>query len=188
MYGCSSNFLPCGGLKCLSTLPSTTTNISQIHSLPSQKWKKHVKGKHQMRKVLFMFVNGLSRFQIQKKQYGAYNMNDSKIKSIIVTLSVTLILSLFLMFTPGFYKEHQVTGIVLDKERVMKDSSSYYLIYLDDETLTIQDSWVKGQFRSSDIYGHIEQGKEYKFTVYGWRSGIFSMYRNIIKVELQKEF
>ena len=84
---------------------------------------------------------------------------------------------------PNYYGEHQITSTVLDKERVVKDQSSYYLIYTESETLTIQDTIIKGQWESSDLYGHIKEGQTYTFTVYGWRSGFFSMYRNIISYE-----
>ena len=85
--------------------------------------------------------------------------------------------------TPQYYEEHNVTGIVLDKERIVNGEDSYYLIYTDNETFAIKDSLVKGQWRSSDIYGHIENGKEYEFTVFGVRNGYLSMYRNIISYE-----
>lgn len=107
-------------------------------------------------------------------------MKKTTIAYIIIGLLTIGILSIG---APKYYEEHQVTAEVLDKERVVKDQSSYYLIYTENETFTIQDTLIKGQWRSSDIYGNIEEGREYKFTVYGIRSGFFSMYRNIINVD-----
>ena len=108
----------------------------------------------------------------------------SNIKLAILIFAL-LIGAVFVIDAVGsvYYEEHQVTAKVLDKERVVKDQSSYYLIYTDNETFTIQDTLIKGQWSSSDIYGHVEEGQEYKFTVYGIRSGFFSMYRNIINVD-----
>jgi hypothetical protein len=99
---------------------------------------------------------------------------------------IILIGALFILDFVGtsYYGEHTVTGKVLDKEKVVKNQDSYYLIYTDNETFTIQDSLIKGQWRSSDIYGHIEKGQTYKLSVFGWRSGFFSMYRNIVKAEI----
>jgi hypothetical protein len=104
-------------------------------------------------------------------------MDLMKIIQIVCGL---LLVGLIILSAPTYYKEHTVTDKIIHKERVIKDSSSYYLIYGENETYKLEDSTVKWQFRSSDIYGHLEIGKTYNLTVYGFRYGYTSDYRNII--------
>lgn len=104
-------------------------------------------------------------------------------QGILIFLIIVVAVTAIDFIGSSYYSEDKITGTVLDKERVVKDQSSYYLIYTDTETFTIQDSTIKWRFDSSDVYGHIEEGKTYEFTVFGWRSGFFSMYRNIISYE-----
>lgn len=87
------------------------------------------------------------------------------------------------------HKEN-VTGKVTDKERVVDGTNSYYLVYLEldnitheTEVITIRDSIIHKQFHSSDLYGQIEEGKVYEFTVFGYRSGFLSAYRNVLEFE-----
>lgn len=83
-------------------------------------------------------------------------------------------------------KTEEITCHVNDKERVTtgygKTLQSSYMIYTDNETFTIEDSLLYVNFHSSDVYGKIEKDHMYNFTVYGFRSGILSSYRNIINV------
>lgn len=76
-----------------------------------------------------------------------------------------------------------VQTVVTDKERVLHNGSSSYLIYTEDETFKLKDVLVLGNFSSSDLYGSIKRGGEYQFDVYGWRIPLFSTYRIITDVE-----
>lgn len=113
-----------------------------------------------------------------------------KIKSsiygiLLILLVLTLCCGCIDEGSLNYLETENITCKVLDKERVVETTSdgtvSYYLIYTDIETLKITDSLLYLKFHSSDIYGKIEEGKIYQFTVYGIRSGIISEYRNIIE-------
>ena len=84
----------------------------------------------------------------------------------------------------------EVEATVSDKERITYKSGesikSKYLIFTDVETFECTDALMYWKFNSSDMYGKIERGKKYRFTVYGWRIPFFSSYRNIINVQNQK--
>lgn len=77
-----------------------------------------------------------------------------------------------------------VTAQVTDKgiKRVSSDSD-VYLIYTDQGTFQLSDSFYKGQFRSSDLFGKIKVGCVYRFKVYGYRVPLLSSYQNIYKLE-----
>lgn len=111
---------------------------------------------------------------------------SSKGNNTVIGIAIIIILlvgSPVVLYLTGYYDDDTVTVTVTGKERVMKDQSSYYLIFSDKEVFTIQDTLIKQQWASSDIYGHIEEGKTYKFTVYGWRVPFLSWYRNIVSYQ-----
>lgn len=85
------------------------------------------------------------------------------------------------------------TGVytVTDKGIKNYDKESLYLIYTKNhdgevEVLCIEDTLVHGRWNSSDLYARIEVGKTYKFTICGTRIPFFSMYPNILELELIK--
>ncbi|HRJ67544.1 MAG TPA: hypothetical protein PLW48_10440 [Alphaproteobacteria bacterium] len=78
-----------------------------------------------------------------------------------------------------------VRAMVTDKERqVSSDSdgntSSKYIVFTDKEVFENTDSVMRGKWRSSDLQGNLHAGCTYDFNVYGFRNGLFSMYRNIV--------
>lgn len=85
---------------------------------------------------------------------------------------------------------------VTDKERVTSVSGSgdsthaesKYLIWGQDKNkeeyvFENTDSLFRTKFDSSAIYGKLKKGKTYKITAVGYRVPLFSLYKNIIKVE-----
>lgn len=85
----------------------------------------------------------------------------------------------------GFTGETTVKDTVIGKERVNKYTNghqdSYYVIYGEKATYQITDSWLKGRFDSSDMYGHIQENHSYEFHVIGKRIPILSHYQNIME-------
>ena len=53
----------------------------------------------------------------------------------------------------------------------------------EGEVYKITDLLFKGKFNSSDIYNELDIGKKYKVEITGVRIPIFSMYKNLNKVE-----
>ena len=88
------------------------------------------------------------------------------------------------------FNDHSYTVTVTDKQRITTMKSkrvvSKYLIYtkVDGKSRTFEntDNWFRLKTNSSDVYGDIEVGKTYIFTVVGYRNGMFSWYENIIKI------
>lgn len=71
------------------------------------------------------------------------------------------------------------TIVVTDK--MVKDD--VYLIYSENTTYEITDSWFYPRFNSSDLYGKIQIGESYKITVGGSRIPFLSWYPNIYKAD-----
>jgi len=119
-----------------------------------------------------------------------------KYTMIEVMVVIAIVMILFLMLSPILLSglifpmttQDYVEFVVIDKERVGKDSNSAYLIFTESETFENSDIFVLGKFDSSDIYGQIEEGKTYRATVCGYRVGFLSMYRNIVSIkEIESE-
>ncbi len=85
-----------------------------------------------------------------------------------------------------FMSTRVVTTTVVDKERVCDrnsdgDRSCKYLVFTDNGTFEITDGFDAMRWNSSDFYGSIRRCHEYDLQVRGVRSGIMSMYPNIVK-------
>lgn len=81
---------------------------------------------------------------------------------------------------------------VEDKERVVKNDDSYYLVWTDvqnedgsetSEVFKVTDDFFQGKFNASDTYGQLDIGGTYEVTVNGFRIGLISEYRNILSVD-----
>ncbi len=85
--------------------------------------------------------------------------------------------------------ETTYTATVTKMEVKNKSNDSKYLVFTrlvdTDEVRVFQitDSYSHARFDSSDLYGTIEEGKTYVFTVYGYRSEYLSEYENILSAE-----
>lgn len=71
------------------------------------------------------------------------------------------------------------TIVVTDK--MVKDD--VYLIYSEDTTYEITDSWLYPRFNSSDLYGKIQVGESYNIIVGGSRIPFLSWYPNIYRAD-----
>jgi hypothetical protein len=122
-------------------------------------------------------------------------MIDRMFKFILHNLGkigIVLVLLFMVGCTGACYSVPRITKDVItvkvkEKERVNTSFSSKYLIFTETEVLTNDDDFFIWKFDSSDLYGDIEEGKTYKFYVYGWRIPFLSWYRNITKIEEIKE-
>ena len=73
---------------------------------------------------------------------------------------------------------------VIEKERVISNDESKYLIFTEDEVFENTDTFVFLKFNSSDLYRDLRVGETYTVTVAGWRLPVLSMYRNIVRIDL----
>lgn len=126
-------------------------------------------------------ANRMNRMRRQRKWAG----------SIVGTFIIAFIVGISYSIA-AFNHTRSVHALVQDKERVCGshtdsvDKSTkvtcQYLIFTDKGTFENTDSLLRGKFNSSDVYGRIQKGQQYDFTVQGFRQPIFSMYPNIIEV------
>lgn len=110
---------------------------------------------------------------------------------VVIMIAVVLIVGIFgTVFTS--FNDHEYIATVTDKERVIKNNDegveSYYLIFCKDDKgnyyeFKNEDLFIRGKFKSSTVYNQLEVGETYKFTVVGFRVGLFSWYENIINFE-----
>lgn len=110
---------------------------------------------------------------------------------IAIAISVAIIaaiLAIIIIIVPVYmfnFNDHTFTGSITDKERVITEDDSYYLIFLKEANGEVRvvknvDSCLRFKWDSSDVYGDLEIGKKYELNLIGVRIPFFSMYENII--------
>lgn len=70
---------------------------------------------------------------------------------------------------------------IVATDKMVKDD--VYLIYSEDTTYEITDSWLYPRFNSSDLYGKIQVGESYNIIVGGSRIPFLSWYPNIYRAD-----
>ena len=107
-------------------------------------------------------------------------------KATVIIVILLVIVSIGIEVAMSF-NDHIYTITITDKERVNVDDDSKYLVFgktSNGEVVVLEntDTLIRGKFNSSNLYGQIEIGQTYTFTVVGFRFPLFSMYENIIKI------
>ena len=102
----------------------------------------------------------------------------------IIIIVVLLIVGYFVAY---FSTVQEVTITVTDKERIVESHGSSgvdskYLVFTEDEVYENTDNFIFGKFRSSKLQGQFKVDSTYNVKVVGWRVGILSSYKNIIKI------
>lgn len=102
---------------------------------------------------------------------------------LLIFVAIILILSgLIVPSLTGFHHENK-TIHVNSKGIFAKGKSSKYLLYCDDTTYEISDSYLYHRWDSSDWYGRVKEGSTYNVTVQGYRVPFLSWYQNVVKME-----
>lgn len=110
-------------------------------------------------------------------------------KCIVEFIIIAVIFALMLAVSAGMsFNDTEYVVTVTDKERVIKEDTSKYLVFTEDEQGNVlvfenTDNIFRGKFDSSNMQGQLKEGNKYTITVVGFRVPILSMYQNIIKVE-----
>lgn len=86
------------------------------------------------------------------------------------------------------YQKSTQTATLCSKERVATKNGGEYRVYGPDGTFVVKDShnpFIGGEWRtnSADVYGRLSVPGRYKLELAGWRSGLFSNFKNILKAE-----
>lgn len=108
--------------------------------------------------------------------------------STFIIITIVISLTVIGIFAATSFNDTEYTVTVTDKERVVGNDSSYYLIFTEDqngEVLVFEntDNIFRGKFDSSNIQGELKIGCTYNITVVGYRVPLLSMYQNIIEIE-----
>lgn len=104
---------------------------------------------------------------------------------VVVAVGAVILLLLACIYPAVLASSRRdVTVTVSDKERVCgrEADSCKYLVFTDGGTFENVDTILAWKWNSSDVYGNLKPGREYTFTVQGWRLPFFSTYPNIINV------
>ena len=109
-------------------------------------------------------------------------------KEIIISMTIVVLIISILVFAIAFplMTVDTVQFTVSEKERVIHNRSSKYLIFSDEEIFQNTDCLMHWKFDSSDLYGKLKVGESYEAEVYGWRIHWMSKYRNIISIKRLK--
>jgi hypothetical protein len=107
--------------------------------------------------------------------------------SVVLAVAILLVGAILVFGVAYRNTGSTVIAQVRDKERVCNSTSEgsdcRYLVYTDQGTYAVEDSFIFWRFNSSDVYGSIERGKTYSFYIVGWRIPFASVYPNIIRHE-----
>ena len=117
-----------------------------------------------------------------------YFDTDRLIISIFIAFAIVFTVGGIIFSIAANYNEQDYVVTVTDKDVKNYTDKSKYLVFTkteDGETrvFSVEDSFLRFRWNSSDVYGEIEVGKMYRFTVVGFRFEILSMYENIIDFE-----
>lgn len=122
-----------------------------------------------------------------------YNRNMVKAKTFAMfAFSIIMIIliagfGLWVGFVTAF-NDHEATFTVTDKERVNDSSSSYYLVFGEDDTGNVvvyknTDEFLRGKWDSSTMQAELEIGQTYDVVLVGYRIPFLSMYENILEIK-----
>ena len=111
------------------------------------------------------------------------NNNSDWIAALPLFLYAVLIIGLiaFSIWRPIDKESNLRVETVVVTDKMVKDD--VYLIYSEDTTYEITDSWLYPRFDSSDLYGKIQVGESYRIVVGGSRIPFLSWYPNIYRAD-----
>lgn len=109
-----------------------------------------------------------------------------------VIIAVVALIAVAVFIAAKSFNDTEYVVTVTDKERIVNDESSKYLVFAEDEygnsiVFENTDAVLRGKWNSSDIQGQLKEGHTYTVTVVGFRVPFLSMYQNIIEIEEQTD-
>ena len=89
-----------------------------------------------------------------------------------------------LWWASNYWDEHHARCTVTGLDRVAsREGGSDMRVYTRDcGTLAVRDAWVRGEFRSSDLFGRLHAG-EWDMTIVGFRFGPTSTFPMILDAQ-----
>lgn len=116
-----------------------------------------------------------------------YHDNDYTTGALIILGIIILILIVLCSIPSGIITDYD--NITVTKTEIANDGD--YMIFGTDSTgqiksFTLNDSVWHWKWNTADTYAMIEEGQTYNFHCSGVRIPLFSMFPNILEVELVK--
>lgn len=90
-----------------------------------------------------------------------------------------LILVLVIVVGTSYYHDSTVRVAVTGKESVNTSDGHEYRIYANDEVYVMEDSIIKGRFRTANDYARLQPHHTYECKAWGWRVPLLSMFKNL---------
>lgn len=116
-------------------------------------------------------------------------MRDKQLKKygVIAALPILLIIGSY-FWVNAKNKPAQITVVKAWEKINPGTNSQQYLVsgkLADGEAMTfkVEDTFLNFQFKSSDLYAKMEEGKTFDIEYVGFRAGFLSAYPNIISAE-----
>ena len=110
-------------------------------------------------------------------------MRDDMSFSMLVIIVVGVVSALLLVNCGKHFARDTVDARVERKDVVVNDRDSSYRIWTDHEVFRLDDTFIEGNWDTSDDFGTLREGECYRLGVYGWRIQLLSWYRNIHSIE-----
>ena len=114
-----------------------------------------------------------------------YSRRSSKKWIIGVVVAVLLVIFIAVPLCSSYYSTKTYTVTVTDKDVKNSSSNSKYLVFTklengETKVFSVEDSFFKWRWNSSDVYADISVGETYEIEVIGWRIPFLSEYENIM--------
>lgn len=119
----------------------------------------------------------------KRNRRGEGMNNKGEFFEVLMVLVVGLLFISWIGYSITYALTSGQENIVI-KEKWTKFSGqdAKYLISSEDgQVFEISDSYIKMRFDSSNLYSNIEEGQKCNIKTQGWRFGLFSDYKNILK-------
>lgn len=117
-------------------------------------------------------------YQIKKS-----NKFVNKIPRIVILVFVGVV---FCVFVVPLFRDCYTLRTIKTRITGVEVKEPFYMVYTENMTFIIEDSYYFYRFNSSDVYGKIKAemvNKDVVITYYGWRLPIMSWYPNLMSAE-----
>jgi len=110
-------------------------------------------------------------------------------RALVILLGIVAVAGLAIGVTSlatNYNEDHTATCTVTSKDTITKvhdgNSSTEKRVGTEEcGVFTVNDSYMKGNLRSADLYYFLKEGHKYTLTYNGWRNGFTSSFPNITK-------
>lgn len=111
-----------------------------------------------------------------------YKSND---RFELITYLVIAIVLACSVGIASYASKDEVTFTVSDKERVITEDASYYLVFTDKGVFKNGDAYWQLKFSSSTLQGKLVNGETFTCTKNFWRVPFLSWYENLLTCNKQ---